>query len=388
MKIAYITPRFHPFKGGAEQNLLALSTRVAKLGFDSTVLTTNARFNNEKLIKEEFYKGLRIIRHWAPTEALYAGFYPQLLPHLLLNNYDIIHSSGIGFFWREFCLILKKLTSGKNTRFIVTPHGPFLAATSDKGFRAIIRKIGNRILRIYINWLYDEFIAVNPKQHVWMEALYKINPVKIINIPNGIDEAYIAPHLIEHKPDDKVVITYMNRMEEYKGIQQVLKAINKILEIPAANKNFIFYIMGRPGGYTKTLESMVRDMQLESHTKFIFSPEDKERDEIFYKESQINILPSQWEATGITLLEAMAKGNIIITTEQNEAADILIKEGENGFIYSYDEIDKLVEGLSWLLKTPELRERMRKESLEMSSKFTWESVVKIYVDLLNNIKYK
>jgi len=387
MKIAYITPRFHPFKGGAEQNLLALSTRVAKLGFDSTVLTTNARFNKEKLPREEFYKGLRIIRHWAPTEALYAGFYPQLLPHLLTNKYDIIHSTGIGFFWREFCLILKKLTS-KQTRFIVTPHGPFLAATSATGFRGFIRKVGNRILKIYINWLYDEFIAVNPNQHVWMEALYNVNPVKIINIPNGIDESYIESKIVEHKPEDKVVITYMNRMEEYKGIQQVLKAIHKILDLPGGNKNFIFYIMGRPGGYTKTLESMVRDMQLESHTKFIFSPEDKERDEIFYKESQINILPSQWEATGITLLEAMAKGNIIITTEQNEAADILIKEGENGFVYGYDEIDKLVEGLSWLLKTPELRERMRKDALEMSKKFTWESVVKSYVDLLNNIKYK
>ncbi|MEO6728303.1 MAG: glycosyltransferase family 4 protein [Candidatus Dojkabacteria bacterium] len=387
MKIAYITPRFHPFKGGAEQNLLALSTRVAKLGFDSTVLTTNAKFNNEKLPKEEFYKGLRIIRHWAPTEALYAGFYPQLLPHLLMNKYDIIHSSGIGFFWREFCLILKKLTS-KQTKFIVTPHGPFLAATSATGIRGFIRKTGNKILRLYVNWLYDEFIAVNPNQHVWMESLYNINPVKIINIPNGIDEDYIEQKIVEHKPDDKIVITYMNRMEEYKGIQQVLKAIDKLLDLPDSNKNFIFYIMGRPGGYTKTLENMVRDMQLESHTKFIFSPEDKERDEIFYKESQINILPSQWEATGITLLEAMAKGNIIITTEQNEAADILIQEGENGFVYGYDEIDKLVEGLSWLLKTPELRERMRKDSLEMSKKFTWESVVKIYVDLLNNIKYR
>lgn len=387
MKIAYITPRFHPFKGGAEQNLLALSTRVAKLGFDSTVLTTNAKFNKEKLEREEFYKGLRIIRHWAPSEALYAGFYPQLLPHLLTNKYDIIHSSGIGFFWREFCLIIKKLTS-KQTRFIVTPHGPFMAAAGSTGIRGFIKKAGNKLLRLYVNWLYDEFIAVNPNQHVWMEALYKVNPVKIINIPNGIDEDYIAPKLIEHKEDDKVVITYMNRMEEYKGIQQVLKAINKMLEMPNVSKNFIFYIMGRPGGYTKTLENMVRDMQLESHTKFIFSPEDKERDEIFYKESQINILPSQWEATGITLLEAMAKGNIIITTEQNEAADIIIKEGENGFVYGYDEIDKLVEGLSWLLKTPELRERMRKDSLEMSKKFTWESIVKSYVDLLNNIKYR
>lgn len=387
MKIAYITPRFHPFKGGGEQNLLALSTRVAKLGFDSTILTTNAKFNKEKLPKEEFFKGLRIVRHWAPTEALYAGFYPQLLPHLLMNKYDIIHSSGIGFFWREFCLILKKLTS-KQTRFIVTPHGPFMAVYDRGGIRGFIRKTGNKLLRLYINWLYDEFIAVNPNQHVWMEQVYKINPTKIVNIPNGIDQEYIAAKLSEHKEDEKVVITYMNRMEEYKGIQQVLKAIDLMLKNDKSPKNFIFYIMGRPGGYTKTLEAMVRDMQLESHTKFIFSPEDKERDDIFYKESQINILPSQWEATGITLLEAMAKGNIIITTEQNEAANILIKEGENGFVYDYNDIEKLAEGLTWLIKTPELRERMRQESLELSQKFTWESVVKIYVDLLNQIKYK
>ncbi|MEP7103961.1 MAG: glycosyltransferase family 4 protein [Candidatus Dojkabacteria bacterium] len=387
MKIAYITPRFHPFKGGAEQNVLALSTRVAKLGFDVSVLTTNVKFNKEKLGKEEFFKGLRIIRHWAPNEALYAGFYPQLLPHLLLTNYEIIHSSGIGFFWREFCLILKKLVS-KQTKFIVTPHGPFMALGDKKGFRGFVRKLGNKLLRLYLNWLYDEVIAVNSKQFEWLESMYKFPRNKIKLIPNGIDENYIEKEIFEHKADDKVVITYMNRMEEYKGIQQVLKAIDKFQSKNNETNSFEFLIMGRPGGYTKTLQNMVRDLNLEKYVRFMFSPTDVQRDTVFYKESQINILPSRWEATGIILLEAMAKGNIIITTEQNEAGNILIKEGENGFVYDYDDIDKLAEGLLWLIKSPELRERMRKDSLEKVKQFTWEKVVKDYVDLLNSLKYK
>lgn len=393
MKVAYITPRFHPFKGGAEQNIFALASRVAKLGHSVTILTTNVKFNKESLPKEEFYKGMEIVRNWAPTEALYAGFYPGLLIELFKDKYDVIHSAGIGFFWREFCLILRKVFSKKKTKFIVTPNGPFMALNDKGGLRGLVRSVGTAFLKIYINWLYDVFVAVNPKQNEWMINLYHINPSKIKLVPNGIDESYIEKNIVEHKPEDKVVITYINRMEEYKGIQQVLKALDRLLNTQSWQPNrpkslvmklpeFAFYIMGRPGGFTTTLERMVKELNLREYVKFVLSPSDEERDKVFYNESQINILPSKWEATGIALLEAMAKGNVIVTTHQNEVADIIIHTGENGYVYDYPDIDKLTEILKELITNYDLRTKMRKKNIEMASQFTWESILPKYLEIL------
>lgn len=387
ISIAYVIQRFHPFKGGAEQNTYALASRMAKQGHHVTVVTTNVKFRNETLPNTENYNGMKIVRNWSLNEQLYAGFYPGLLPYLLNNKFDVIHASGIGFFWREVCLLIKKIFSRK-TKFIVTPHGPFMAINNKDGIRGFAKKSYTFVLRMFIPWLYDVVIAVNPKQVEWMTKEYGINPNKIFILPNGIDLNYIEETLHEHTPSDKVVITYLNRHEWYKGIHNVIEAIKNIKERALTKNRFEFWIMGRAGNYTPRLTELVDNYELEDNVKFIFSPTDEERDRIFYEESEINILPSNWEATGITLVEAMAKGNVLITTNQNEAAEIIIKQGENGYIYDYTDIEKLTEILAELLNNYELTQKIRKNNIEAAKDFTWEAIFPEYLSLVESISNK
>lgn len=387
IKVAYVIQRFHPFKGGAEQNIYALASRMAKEGSDVTVVTTDVKYRNEKLEKEERHNGMKIVRNHSFNQQMYAGFYPGLLPYLLKNDFDVIHASGIGFFWREICLIVKKLFSRK-TKFIVTPHGPFMAINNQTGFRGFAKKVYTFILRLFIPWLYDIVIAVNPKQHEWMVKEYGINPKKIFVLPNGIDASYIEETLFKHEANDKVIITYMNRHEWYKGIQNVIEAVKTIKKKKLTNTEFEFWIMGRAGNYTAKLNELIENYNLKDSVKFIFSPSDQERDKIFYEESQINILPSNWEATGITLIEAMAKGNVLITTFQNEASDIIIKEGENGYIYNYNDIQKLTNIILKLLNDSKLRESIRENNILAAKDFTWEAVFPEYLALMENISGK
>lgn len=387
IKVGYVIQRFHPFKGGAEQNMYALATRMAKQGHEVTVVTTNVKFRNETLPSTEIHKGMKIVRNWSLNEQLYAGFYPGLLPYLLKNQFDVIHASGIGFLWREWCLIIKKIFSRK-TRFIVTPHGPFMAVNNTEGFRGFAKKFYTFFLRLFIPWLYDVVIAVNPKQVEWMTKEYGINPNKIFILPNGIDVDYLEQELHEHTREEKIIITYLNRHEWYKGIHNVIEAIHNIEDNKLTDKKFEFWIMGRAGNYTPKLTEMVDEYNLQDYIKFVFSPSDEERDRIFYEESQINILPSNWEATGITLVEAMAKGNILITTYQNEAAEIIIKQGENGYIYNYTDIDKLTEILTELINDYELRQQIRRNNIEAAKDFTWEAIFPEYLSLVESLSNK
>lgn len=392
LNILYIAPRFYPFKAGAEQNLLAFASRMSKEGHNVTVFTTNVKFRSEELEKEEDYEGIRIIRHYAINEWLYAGFYPELLPALLKGKFDVIHASGIGFLWREMCLILKKLVSPK-TKFIVTPHGPFMALEDKDGFRGFARKTYTKILSFFIPWLYNAVIAVNPKQHEWMTNLYNIKKENICLIPNGIDKTYLEKTAPKYSRDEKVIMTYLNRMEWYKGIQDIITAIAKVLEIDKKNskkENYIplppfeFWAMGRAGGFTNQLKDMVEKLNLQNYVKFKFSPSDEERDEAYLK-SQINILASKWEATGIVLLEAMAKGNALVTTTGNEAYNIIIKEGENGFVYDYGDEEKLAQIIYTLLTDFDLRQKMIEYNIEFAKNFTWDAVFPKYLELLEKL---
>lgn len=391
LKIAYVIPRFHPFRGGAEINMQAMASRMVKEGHDVTVITTNAKYRDEKLPLKEEYEGMHIVRNVAWNNLLYAGFYPGLLPFLLKNQFDVIHSSGIGFLWREFCLVIKKLISRKKTKFVVTPHGPFMALGDKKGFRGFARKTYTRILSLFIPWLYDKVIEINPKQEEWMVADYKIKKEKIVLVPNGIDADYPATEIFKHNKSDKVIITYMNRHEWYKGSQDIIKALDYLKNSKSLEfkfENLEFYLMGRAGNYTQKLKDLVEKLYATSYVKFIFAPSDEERDRIFYEESQISILPSKWEGTGIALLEAMAKGNVGITTVQNEANEILIKEGRTGYVFEFGDYKKLARILKKLLEDYDLRQEIRKNNIKFAKQFTWDGVFPDYKLMIEELASK
>ena len=386
LKIAYIIPRFLPFKGGAEQNTYALASRMAKEGHDVTVITTNVKFRNEELPKEETIDGIKIIRNWALNNALYAGFYPELLPLLIRSDFDVIHTSGFGFIWREFCLTIKKVLSPK-TKFVCTPHGPFMAvganAENKSGLRAVIKDSYTFVLQMLLPWLYNYIVQVTPNQTKWLNEEYHIPENKIILVPNGVDRAMLEKELVEHSPEEKLVLSFTGRHEWYKGVQDVLRALGKL--VASGENNFEFVIMGRSGNYTQKLKDIIEELQLDNYIRFIYSPTDEQRDELLYSRSQIHILPSRWEATGIVLIEAMAKGNVIITTNQNEGADLLIKEGESGFKYNFGDVDALATILKVLLDDANLRQRIRQQNLQFAKNFTWEEIFPNYLQKIKEL---
>jgi len=394
LKIAYVIPRFYPFKGGTEVNCYSLAVRMVKLGHEVTVITTDVKYRNETLAREEVIDGIKIVRIHAFSESLYAGFYPGLLSYLLKHNFDLIHAHGIGFIWREFCLILTKIVKARKTKFIVTPHGPFMALNDKEGLRGIAKKYGTILLRTYLNWLYDSMVQVTPNQKEWMYSEYRYNPDKVHLVPNGIDESIIEKRLFVHEAEEKVVITFIGRMEYYKGIQELIAAtylLKRNAKYKKENENgrlmadFEVKIMGRAGNYTEKLKDQIEKLKAEDYVELVFSPSDEERDRILYEESQINVLPSKWEATGIVLLEAMGKGNAVISTRQNQAVDLIIEEGVNGNSYNFGDEDVLADILYNMLSNFDLRQSMRKENLKRAKNFTWEGVMPMYLKLIEKL---
>jgi glycosyltransferase involved in cell wall biosynthesis len=75
------------------------------------------------------------------------------------------------------------------------------------------------------------------------------------------------------------------------------------------------------------------------------------------KSSDIFILPSNNEAFGLSILEAMAAGLPVITTNSGGTREIINKDFDNGIIIEYGEIHKLSESLIVLIENKELKEQ-------------------------------
>jgi glycosyltransferase involved in cell wall biosynthesis len=82
-------------------------------------------------------------------------------------------------------------------------------------------------------------------------------------------------------------------------------------------------------------------------------------------DSTVYVLPSYREGTPRTVLEAMAMGRPIITTDAPGCRETVI-DGENGFLVPVKSVDALVEAMQQFIDDPELAEKMGKRSREIA----------------------
>lgn len=393
LKIVYLVARFHPFKGGAEQNCLQLAKRCAAEGHEVTVLTTNISPDGTLLPSEEEYLGIHIHRLRSWNKQINLGFYPALFPALMKINADIIHiENGPGILWHEFCLFWKRLFSRKKTTFIATPHGGFIATPeTHTGLKQTIARLAKKIMGLYFKllwpFLFDVIIAVNAKQIEWMTRDYWIPEKKITVLPNGIDASLIISKedvvaKREALRDQPVVITAIGRMAKYKGFQYIIEALAKLKQENKLGQKFQLVVIGKPEGHHTELVKLIDKLGM-TEVELLPSPSDEILRGILTKHSQINVLPSHFEATGIVLLDAMARGNAVISSDGNEAADLIVTNYENGFIFRSKDISDLADKLEILINDEDLRWKMIEHNLEKVKMFTWEEIFPIYMQLIH-----
>ncbi|MBL8015427.1 MAG: glycosyltransferase family 4 protein [Candidatus Doudnabacteria bacterium] len=385
-KIVFVISRFHPYKGGAEENCKQMARAAARAGHAVTVLTTDIGQAGERLAREEIYEGIRIVRHHAWNQQFNLGFYPSLFWSLLRREADIVHvENGPGILWQEWCVIWKKIFSPK-TKFIVTPHGRLISTPkTHKGWKYFFALFAKFTLWPYFRlvWprLFHKAIAVNRNQHTWLTKEYGFNPEQIVHIPNGIPVATILDKGQKLFDTGEVLITSLGRLAKYKGHHRVIAAFAKAYEqIKDFNPKLV--IMGRPEAYFSDLMALVARLGMTTHIEVITSPTNETKDKKLH-ESQIHILASDWEATGIGLLEAMAAGNALLSSEGNEAANEIISEGETGFIFPTEDTNALAALIAKLVTDSQLRQQMIFTNLEQARKFTWEEITPRYLALIS-----
>ena len=79
----------------------------------------------------------------------------------------------------------------------------------------------------------------------------------------------------------------------------------------------------------------------------------------------VYVLPSYREGTPRTVLEAMAMGRPIITTDAPGCRETVI-DGDNGFLVPVKSVDALVEAMQRFIDDPGLAARMGKRSREIA----------------------
>ena len=95
------------------------------------------------------------------------------------------------------------------------------------------------------------------------------------------------------------------------------------------------------------------------------------------------VLPSYREGTPRTVLEALATGRAIITSNAPGCRQTVV-DGLNGYLVPVRSVSDLVGALSQFCQNPELVKKMGDESLKLSKNFDVHSVTKSMIDFMIN----
>ena len=124
------------------------------------------------------------------------------------------------------------------------------------------------------------------------------------------------------------------------------------------------FIIGKEKKY-KDYQKIINAFSLEDRVKILGIRKDVSN---FYAVSDIFILPSRYEPFGNAVLEAMCYGNVVFTTNQTGASELLDKE----FIMSDSKDFSVVKKIDNLLINPTIMREIKQRNLKISQDYSIE----------------
>jgi len=391
--------RYPPAPGGAETHVQAVSEGLVARGWGVEIFTSDLykEIPFQRMVRPEPHvNGIPVkrFRSFSPGGELHYVLMPPMLRGFLKEGADLIHGHSYGYFQNNAAAFMKKL---KRVPFVLTPH--FHPAWSMWGgeTRRRVRKVYDKVVAKPVLRAVDRVIGVSRHEIELMRQALDFDESKVRYIPNGIhlsrfepvvDRNIFAEEFKLFKRSDIIqniehIVLYAGRLASNKGLHVLVDAAVEVVdEFPGT----LFLLVGEDTGMKEALERQMKDKGIRKH--FLFTGH-VHSDETFlsaFSLCDVFVLPSEYEAFGIVLLEAMASYKPCIGTRVGGVPEV-IEDGRTGVIVDYDNHIQLADALTGLLKSEDRRSGMGKRGRERAVRhFSWDRIVeeieKVYLELL------
>jgi glycosyltransferase involved in cell wall biosynthesis len=173
--------------------------------------------------------------------------------------------------------------------------------------------------------LSNYILVLSPIEETRIKSLFPQKRVSFL--VNAIPEEKIAAHSEQKQFNMPLHLTFLGRIHESKGVEDIVSAMQILTDSGIVDFNFSLYGKGPQADFM--IENLKKILGNRFEFKGVVGGEDKWT---ALKNSDIFLLPSRYgEGLPMAMLEAMAVGNIIITTD-DASITYAVKDKINGFI--------------------------------------------------------
>ena len=288
MKILFVTHRYPPRTGGVETHVQEIATRLVERGHDVIVLSADA---GKDVAAESEDDGVRVrrFRSLSPGESFY--FAPQLALAIRRVDADVVHAHNYHAFPLFFAAI-----GVTDERFVITTH---YHGESADGLRNVLLAGYGPFGRWAVRHA-DKVIAVSKWES---DRLREDLGVEATVISNGVD----VDRFVDAEPEqrDRPYLLCVGRLEEYKGIQYVIRALPELPEYDL--------VVAGTGPYRDELDRIADETGVRDRVDFLGYVKDDRLPKL-YAGAEVYVTLSEFEAYGMTVAEALAAGTPCVVT--------------------------------------------------------------------------
>jgi glycosyltransferase involved in cell wall biosynthesis len=205
-----------------------------------------------------------------------------------------------------------------------------------------------------------------------------IFPDRITIIPNGVD-----PHfkLIEQKIKQQILLKY-NLTNNYifytgevvprKNLTALLKAFESLIKNKIYNHKLVISGIIHKN-YTEFFDTL-NNMPISVKENIIITGYVPYEDlPALYNGAEILVFPSLYEGFGLPVLEAMACGCPVITSNVSSLPEVC---GDAAILINPDNVDEITDAMERVLSDGKLREEMKRKGLKRAKMFSWEKAAR------------
>ena len=359
MKVAQLTTRYPPAPGGVERHVVELAPRLAARRHRIEVYTSELyrEFPWERLApdvpREETtaYGAIHRLRVWSMPGELHYTFFRGLHAALDRDRPEIVHAHTYG---THQVAIARRHYRRHGTPYVLTAH--FHPIWSIEG--GWMRR---RIRAFYDGWLAAPavrdaralIVQTRAEEQLVRSLGFSLPPTIIVPpgySPRGADLADPAIFRTRFGIPDPFVL-FVGRLASNKGLLDLLEAFALLAR---RDRTAQLVLIGEDGGMRASLSDRARELGLGARLHLLGHVGDPQLVDSAYRGARVFVLPSEYEAFGLVLLEALAQGAPVVATRVGGIPEVLGEDERAGMLVEPGSAEVLAEQIGRLWDDPTL----------------------------------
>lgn len=342
MKIVHVYKDYHPpVRGGIEQTIERMARWQVAAGHEVTVLVSASGQNASRT---EVVDGVRVVRVAELARALSSPLCPGFPDALAAQHADLWHlhsPNPLGeVSWRwvlpDGALVITHYCDFTRQRALLPLYGPLVHALFRRA--DMLHAISNQALE-------------RQDSLVWpYRSRFRVVPLGIDSGPlMSLLDSRPGAHALRERFGDPFIL-FVGRLRHYKGLDVLLEAM------PRVDARLVIVGDGPMGD---SLRTQAKRLGLNGQVHFAGSVSD----EVLHDHlaaAGVGILPSSGpaEAFGLAMVEYMAAGLPVVSTELGTGTSFVNQDGVTGLVVRAGDPAALAEGLGRILADRARRDRM------------------------------